>query len=84
MQNIIDIILDEIICIQGEIIITKALVNQHDENIDEAFKNGDIMKEIVAIMESGQAKDDFNQRLSYMEGQIDAYINLLKNLGIKL
>jgi hypothetical protein len=84
MRNLVDIIIEELNCIQGEIIITKALVNEHDENIEEAFKNGDIMNEIIAIMKSGQAKDDYNNRLSYMEGQIDAYTTLLKELGLKI
>jgi hypothetical protein len=82
--NIIEIIIDEINTIQGEIILTKAFMAEHDGNIESAFNSGDIMKEILAIMKSGKAKNDYNDRLCYMEGQIDAYIKLLNNLGYKL
>ncbi len=82
--NIVDIILDEINTIQGEIILTKAFMSEHEENIESAFNSGDVMQEIIAIMKSGKAKNDYNDRLCYMEGQIDAYIKLLNELGFKL
>ena len=82
MKKIIEYILTEVNKVQGEIIITKAIISEYDEKLDDAFSKGDIMQELVSISQNGKAKHEFNEKLSYMDGQLDAYINLLKKLDL--
>ncbi len=82
--DLIEFILKEINVIQGEIILTKAIINECDEKVAEAFANGDIMKEIIALGDSAIEKAKYCDRLSYMDGNLDAYIKLLKELGVNV
>jgi hypothetical protein len=81
-MNVIAFVINEMKQIQGDIILSKAMVAQYDDMIEEAFQKGDILQELIAIKDGAEAKEKFSLKLQYLEGKIDAYITLLKQLGI--
>ena len=81
-MNVIAFVINEMKQIQGDIILSKAMVAQYDDMIEEAFQKGDILQELIAIKDGAEAKEKFSLKLQYLEGKIDAYITLLKKLGI--
>ena len=81
-MNVIAFVINEMKQIQGDILLSKAMVAQYDDMIEEAFQKGDILQELIAIKDGAEAKEKFSLKLQYLEGKIDAYITLLKKLGI--
>jgi len=81
-MNVVKFVLEEIQQIQGEIILEKAMLSEHDETIDKAFEDGDIIQELMALKETSEAREKFYLRINYLEGKVDAYMNLLKKLGL--
>lgn len=81
-MKLIKYVMDEVQQIQGEIILSKALLNEHEEAIDQAFKDGDILSELIALKETSEAREKFYNRINYLEGKLDAYMKLLKKLGL--
>jgi len=82
--NLIEFVLREISQIQGEIILNKAMISEHDEKIEEAFEKGDILVELLAIKEQAELRNNFFTKISYLEGKVDAYIKLLKEIGFEI
>lgn len=83
-MNVINYVITEIQQIQGEIILQKAMLSEHDDTLEEAFQNGDILKELIALKDTSEARERFYLRINYLEGKVDAYIALLQKLGIDL
>jgi len=82
--NLIEFVCKEISQIQGEIILNKALISEYDEKIEEAFKKGDILIELLAIKDQAELRNKFFTKISYLEGKVDAYIKLLKEIGFQV
>lgn len=74
--------MDEMQQIQGELLIQKAMLSEHKETIDTAFENGDILSELIALKENNEAQEKFYLKINYLEGKIDAYLTILKQLGL--
>lgn len=81
-MKLIKYVMDEVQQIQGEIILSKALLGEHEEAIDQAFKDGDILSELILLKETSEKREKFYNRINYLEGKLDAYMKLLKELGL--
>ena len=83
-MNVIKYVLSEIQQAQGEIILMKAMLSEHDETVENAFETGDIIQELIALKSTSEAREKFYLRINYLDGKIDAYIKLLKDLGFDI
>lgn len=81
-MRLIKFVMDEVQRIQGEIILEKAMLGEHDEVIETAFNQGDILQELVALRDTSEAREKFYMRINYLEGKLDAYMKLLDELGL--
>jgi len=81
-MKLIKFVMDEVQRIQGEIILEKAMLGEHDETINTAFEEGDILRELIALRDTSEARDKFYLRINYLEGKLDAYMELLRELGL--
>jgi hypothetical protein len=79
-SELIDIILDEINLIQGDIILNRLLISEQDEKLDEAISSNDIMKELKVVIENNELRTEYNNKLHYLDGKVDAFVNLLKKI----
>lgn len=82
--NLVEYIVKQIQQIQGELILNKAMASEFDEKIDEAFNSGDILTELLAIKDAAERRNDYLIKINYLEGKIDGYIHLLKELGFEI
>lgn len=83
-KDLIEFVLRKVKQIQGEIILNKAMISEFDEKIEEAFSSGDILTELLAIKDSAEQKHEYLTKINYLEGKVDGYIDLLKELGFEL
>lgn len=81
-MDLIKFVMEEIQQIQGEIILEKAMLGEHEDTILKAFENGDILKELVALRDTSAARERFYYKINYLEGKLDAYMKLIKELGL--
>ncbi len=81
-MRLIKYVMDEVQQIQGEIILSKAMLGEHDDTIEKAFEKGDILTELIALRDTSEAREKFYNRINYLEGKLDAYMKLLKELGL--
>jgi hypothetical protein len=75
-KSIIDFILTEIRILRGEITIAKSLYQINDE-IPEP-------KSIAELVDIAQDFGEFMKIINYNEGKYQAYINILKQIGLDI
>lgn len=79
-QPMIELIMKEIRILQGEITLAKSMFAQRNEKIQEPKS----MIELVNVaQEQATIFGEFMKVMNYNEGKFDAYINILKKLGIE-
>jgi len=83
-RDLIEYVVKQVQQIQGEIILNKAMISEFDDKIEEAFSSGDILSELLAIKDSAEQKHEYLTKINYLEGKVDGYIDLLKELGFEI
>jgi|TARA_R110000868_G_scaffold70159_1_gene206452 hypothetical protein len=79
-QPMIELIMKELRILQGEITLAKSLFAQRNEEIPEPKS----MIELVKVaQEQATIFGEFMKIMNYNEGKFDAYINILKQLGVE-
>lgn len=79
-QPMIELIMKELRILQGEITLAKSMYVQRNEELPEPKDMLQLMKH---AQEQAEIFSQFMKIMNYNEGKFDAYINVLKQLGVE-
>lgn len=79
-QPMIELIMKELRILQGEITLAKSMFVQRNEELPEPKDMLQLMKH---AQEQAEIFSEFMKIMNYNEGKFDAYINVLKQLGVE-
>lgn len=79
-QPMIELIMKELRILRGEITIAKSLFAQKNEEIPEPTN---MIEMVSAAHKQAEIFGEFMKIMNYNEGKFDAYISILKELGVE-